>query len=90
MCIRDRRSSLGFKCRCQLDNSIGVVDEDYYFSDNEGHIFVKLTNDSKSGQRMQIKTGDAIVQGIFLQYGMTYDDDADGIRNGGFGSTDTE
>ena len=84
------RSSLGFKYRCQLDNSIGIVDGDYYFSDNEGHIFVKLTNDSKSGQRMQIKAGNAMFQGIFLQYGITYDDDTKEIRNGGFGSTDPD
>ena len=41
------RSSLGFKYRMQLDNTIGVVDADYYESDNEGHIFIKVTNDSK-------------------------------------------
>ena len=28
------------------------------------------------------------MQGIFLEYGVTLDDNADGIRNGGFGSTD--
>ena len=27
------------------------------------------------------------MQGIFVEYGITVDDDADEIRNGGFGST---
>ena len=38
------RSGLGFKFRMQFDNTMGVIDSDYYFSDNEGHIFAKITN----------------------------------------------
>jgi len=81
------RSGLGFKFRLQLNNTVGVVDSDYYGSDNEGHIFVKLTNDSNEGKTVDLKKGDAFSQGIFLQYGITEDDDAEGVRNGGFGST---
>lgn len=81
------RSGLGFKYRLQLDNSVGVVDSDYYYSDNEGHIFIKITNDSKEGKTINLKEGDAFAQGIFLEYGITVDDEADGARNGGFGST---
>lgn len=81
------RSGLGFKYRLQLNNTIGVVDADYYGADNEGHIFVKLTNDSNEGKTVELKAGDAFAQGIFLQYGITVDDEADGIRTGGFGST---
>ena len=81
------RSGLGFKYRLQLNNTVGVVDADYYCSDNEGHIFIKLTNDSNEGKSLEIKTGEAFAQGIFLQYGVTEDDEADGVRNGGFGST---
>lgn len=81
------RSGLGFKFRLQLNNTIGVVDSDYYGSDNEGHIFVKLTNDSNEGKVVDLKSGDGFAQGIFLQYGITEDDEADGVRNGGFGST---
>lgn len=81
------RSSLGFKYRVQLDNTIGVVDSDYYNSDNEGHIFVKLTNDGKADKTVAISAGDAFAQGIFLPFGITYNDEATGIRNGGFGST---
>ena len=81
------RSGLGFKYRLQLNNTVGVVDSDYYGSDNEGHIFVKMTNDSNEGKSVEIGEGDAFSQGIFLQYGVTEDDDATGVRNGGFGST---
>lgn len=83
------RSSLGFKYRLQLDNSVGVIDSDYYFSDNEGHIYIKLTNDSKDGKTLVIKKGDAIAQGIFLPFGITIDDSSSNIRNGGFGSTNS-
>lgn len=41
------RSGLGTKYRVQLDNTTGVIDGDYYNADNEEHIFIKLTNDSK-------------------------------------------
>lgn len=81
------RSGLGFKFRLQLDNTVGIIDSDYYFSDNEGHIFAKITNDSKEGKTLCIKAGSGFMQGIFTEYGITEDDEADGIRNGGFGST---
>lgn len=81
------KSGLGFKFRLQLDNTIGLVDADYYFSENEGHIMIKVTNDSKTGKVVSIKEGDKLCQGVFLPYGITIDDHADGIRNGGFGST---
>lgn len=81
------RSGLGFKYRVQLDNTVGIIDKDYYDSDNEGHIFIKITNDSKDGKSVSIARGTAFAQGIFTQFGITIDDDADGVRNGGFGST---
>lgn len=81
------RSGLGFKFRLQLDNTVGIIDSDYYFSDNEGHIFAKITNDSKEGKTLCIGAGSGFMQGIFTEYGITEDDEADGIRNGGFGST---
>ena len=82
------RSGLGFKYRLQLDNTVGIIDSDYYCSDNEGHIFLKITNDSKIEKECYIEKGKAFAQGIFLPYGITEDDDTTGIRNGGFGSTD--
>jgi len=81
------RSGLGFKYRLQLDNTVGIIDSDYYFSDNEGHIFAKITNDTRDGKTLTIPAGTAFMQGIFTEYGITEDDDADGVRNGGFGST---
>lgn len=81
------RSGLGFKYRLQLNNTVGIIDSDYYFSDNEGHIFAKITNDSNEGKSVTINAGTGFMQGIFLEYGITEDDDASAVRNGGFGST---
>ncbi len=81
------RSGLGFKYRLQLNNTVGIIDSDYYYSDNEGHIFAKITNDSNEGKEIFIAKGTGFMQGIFVEYGITYDDDATEIRNGGFGST---
>ena len=81
------RSGLGFKYRLQLDNTVGIIDSDYYYSDNEGHIQAKLTNDSRSGKTLEAAAGQGFMQGIFLEYGITEDDEAVGVRNGGFGST---
>lgn len=81
------RSGLGYKYRIQLDNTVGIIDSDYYFSDNEGHIQVKITNDGKEGKTLFLKSGERFCQGIFTEYGITYDDEATATRNGGFGST---
>ncbi len=81
------RSGLGFKYRLQLDNTVGIIDSDYFFSDNEGHIQAKITNDGKEGKTVVIPAGTGFMQGIFVEYGITVDDAAEGIRNGGFGST---
>lgn len=81
------RSGLGFKYRLQMNNTVGIIDSDYYYSENEGHIFIKLTNDSNEGKTLELAQGAGFAQGIFLEYGITVDDDAQGIRNGGFGST---
>ena len=81
------RSGLGFKYRLQLNNTVGIIDSDYFYSDNEGHIFSKITNDSNESKSVSIQAGTGFMQGIFVEYGITVDDDAQGIRNGGFGST---
>lgn len=81
------RSGLGFKYRLQMNNTVGIIDSDYYYSDNEGHIFIKMTNDSNEGKTVEVAQGTGFAQGIFLEYGITVDDDAQGLRNGGFGST---
>lgn len=81
------RSSLGFKYRMQLDNTVGVIDSDYFYAKNGGHILVRLTNDSHQGKEMTIAKGTAMVQGIFMSYGITVDDDVQTLRTGGLGST---
>lgn len=81
------RSGLGFKYRVGLDNTVGIIDSDYIYSDNEGHIFIKLTNDSREGKTVRIKQGEAFAQGIITQFFKTDDDNANGVRNGGMGST---
>ena len=81
------RSGLGFRYRLQLNNTVGIIDSDYYDSDNEGHIFCKLTNDTREGKTLRLAAGEGYMQGIFLPFGITQDDEATQKRNGGFGST---
>lgn len=81
------RSGLGFKYRLQLNNTVGIIDADYYLSDNEGHIFAKITNDSNEGKTLTLKQGEGFMQGIFIPFGLAEDDNVQTIRNGGFGST---
>ena len=81
------RSGLGFKFRLQFNNTVGIIDSDYYGSDNEGHIQAKLTNDGKEGKTLTVAAGTGFSQGIFVEYGITVDDDVTDVRNGGFGST---
>lgn len=81
------RSGLGFKFRLQLNNTVGIIDSDYFYSDNEGHIFAKLTNDTNEGKTVELKVGTGFMQGIFVEYGITVDDDVQTVRNGGLGST---
>ncbi len=81
------RSGLGFKYRLQLNNTVGVIDSDYFYSDNEGHIMAKITNCSNEGKTVSVKAGEAFMQGVFTEFGITEDDEATAVRNGGFGST---
>ena len=79
------RSSLGFKYHCNLANSTAVIDSDYYYADNEGHIMIKLVN--RGSKIMHIEAGDKFCQGVFLPYGITYNDSVIEERHGGIGST---
>lgn len=81
------RSGHGFKYGLRVINTVGVIDSDYIYSDNEGHIFIKLINDSSVGKMIKIPYGEAFAQGIFLPYGITKSDNVTTERNGGFGST---
>lgn len=84
MCVP--RSGLGFKYGMKLRNTVGIIDSDYYDSDNEGHIMLKISVD----EPLDVEQGDRFAQGIFLPFGITEDDTATGKRNGGFGSTDAD
>lgn len=79
------RSGHGFKYKIRLANTIGIIDSDYYGSDNEGHIMLKISNEGD--KTFAIDAGMRIMQGIFVPFGITLDDDVKISRNGGFGST---
>lgn len=80
------RSSTPLKYWLILANGVGIIDADYYNNpDNEGHIYFQVIN--LSPVDIQLKRRDIIGQGIIHKYEITDGDEANGIRNGGFGST---
>jgi dUTP pyrophosphatase len=80
------RSSNPKKKGLILANSVGVIDADYYGNpDNDGHIMFAFYN--TRDEDIEIKKGEAIGQGVFMKYLVTDDDQAEGKRTGGFGST---
>ena len=83
------RSSLGMKYRMQLDNSVGVIDSDYFDNqNNEGHILIRVTNASYQERELHITQGMRFAHGIVLNYAIAEDDaPAEQERKGGMGST---
>ena len=80
------RSSLGFRHGIRLSNTVGVIDSDYAFAKNEGHIMVKLRNPGT--EPGTIGQGERFCQGVFLPYGTADEDNREfAERSGGFGST---
>lgn len=80
------RSSLGFRHALRLSNTVGVIDSDYAFAKNEGHIMVKLRNPLP--EPVTIGRGERFCQGVFLPYGTAEEDEAAfAERSGGMGST---
>lgn len=80
------RSSNPGKKGLVMANSVGIIDKDYYGNpDNDGHFMFSFFN--IKSEDVQIKKGDAIGQAIFEKYFVTDDDEAEGTRTGGFGST---
>ena len=70
-----------------MANSIGIIDHDYYNNEsNDGHFYFQYFN--CSDHDIEIKKGNIIGQVIFQKYLITDNDEASGIRTGGFGSTD--
>lgn len=79
------RSSYGPK-GIVMPNGIGLIDADFYGNKtNDGNMSFVLKNTTQAD--FEIKVGDKIGQGFFIQYFTVDDDDAHGTRNGGFGST---
>lgn len=86
-CLLLLNRSSGPKKGFILPNSVGLIDSDYYNNpDNEGHIFFQFYNSLDTD--LVIKKGDVIGQAVFTKFLVTDDDDAEGERLGGFGSTD--
>ena len=80
------RSSGPKKQGILFPHSSGIIDKDYYGNfDNDGHILVQCIN--IKDEDVHIKKGEAIAQAIFQKYLVTDDDNAEGERKGGFGST---
>ena len=79
------RSSMAAKKGLALANGVAVVDSDYFYADNEGHIMVSLIN--LSALPVFIPAGTRIAQGVFETYLVADGDNAQGVRTGGFGST---
>ena len=82
----ENRSSNPGKKGLILANSVGIVDKDYYGNpDNDGHIMFAFFN--VKDEAVEIKKGDCIGQAIFMPFLIADEDVAEGIRMGGFGST---
>lgn len=81
------RSSNPKKKGLILANSVGVIDGDYYGNeDNDGHIMFAFYN--IKDEDITIHKGEAIGQGVFQKFLKADNDNAEGERTGGFGSTD--
>nr|DAO78154.1 MAG TPA: dUTPase [Caudoviricetes sp.] len=79
------RSSMGFKYNMTLTNTTGVIDSDYYNAKNYGHIKIEIKNNGNKDHHIELN--ERFAQGIFMQYGITDDDNTNTERIGGIGST---
>ena len=77
----------GPKKGLMMANSIGIIDADYYENEtNDGHFMFQYWNFGE--EDIIIKKGERIGQLIFMKYLLAEDDNATGVRTGGFGSTE--
>ena len=75
------RSGLGFKYKLRLNNTVGIIDSDYYYSDNGGHIFAKMEMTVPTNYAiLTVGKGKAFMQGVFTPYGITYDDNVKTLK----------
>ena len=68
-----------------ITNQVEIINADHFQGENEGDILLALKNTSR--KIIDIAQGERICQGIFKIHGLTSDDDAEGHRSGGVGST---
>ena len=81
--------SSGPKKGFSMANSIGLIDSDYYGNeDNDGHFYFAYFN--CSDHDIEVKKGDVIGQVVFTKYLVVDNDNATGVRKGGFGSTENK
>lgn len=79
------RSSLGIKKGMTISNTVPVVDADYFFADNEGHIFISIKNNGNDV--LELRSGEKIVQAVFVPFGVADEEEITTERTGGIGST---
>ena len=80
------RSSNPKKKGLILANSVGIIDKDYYGNeDNDGNIIFAFYNIKE--EDITIKKGEIVGQAIFMPFLIADNDEAEGTRKGGFGST---
>lgn len=82
------KSGLSFDFKVRLDDTVAVIDADYTDAPNEGHIYLKLTNENKY-KTCTLKQNMKIVQGIFIPFALTDDDNVTVKRTGGMGHSDS-
>ncbi|AAK56831.1 putative dUTPase [Lactococcus phage BK5-T] len=78
---KDQFTKKSVKRGIALINSVGIIDSDYYPQEFKG-LFMNI-----SKEPVTISKGQRIMQGVFVKYLTTDDDNANGKRTGGFGST---
>ena len=80
------RSSNPGKKKLVMANGIGIIDADYYGNPyNDGEFMFAYYN--VGTEPLEIKKGDIIGQLVFQKFLIADGDKAEGIRKGGFGST---
>ena len=77
------RSGLGMKYGMQLLNTMGIIDSDYAYAENYGHIMAKVCADKE----FTLKAGERFMQGIFIPFGISRNGNTLNRRTGGMGST---
>ena len=82
------KSGLSFDYKIRLDDTIAIIDGDYFNTYNEGHIYLKISNENNRNRTCVIPHNSKIAQGIFHQYGIAIGDKCTNVRTGGMGHSD--